>query len=369
MKKKVGTLVGIGAVAAVLIVLVAWRVLSNGRTDDNRRNGDRALTVATVAVKTQPMPVLVTAVGQVQSEHSVQIRPQVSGVLKQVFFNEGQLVKAGQKLFQIDPAPYQAALTSAKAAWENAKANVDRMAPLATKDYVTPQEYQDAQTAADQALAAYQQAQINLAYTGIRAPITGRTGSLAVRSGNVVAPNDTTPLVVINQMKPILVQYQLPQQFLTEVRKYEARNSIHIFITNEDGSGDLGEGKLVFIDNAVNTDSGTVLLKARLPNKQEQLWPGQYVGVRMQLAIEPDAIVVPDSAIQSDQNGNFVYRVVDGKATIAKVSVDRRINNLAVIRSGLQVGEIVVTQIPRSLRNGLPVNTSPNPTPTATDTQ
>lgn len=355
MNKKPLSLATLSVIAIVLIALVAWRVISN-KHQGRQRDTDGPLSVTTAVAKWQPMPIVMQAVGQVQSEHSVQIQPQVSGVLKQVYFNEGQEVSAGQRLFLIDPAPYQAALASAKSAWESAKANADRMAPLAAKDYVTPQEYQDAQSAADQAQAAYQQAQINLAYTDIRAPIAGRTGSLAVKSGNVVAPSNTTPLVVINQMEPILVQFQIPQQSLTEVRHYQALHSIHVFITNEDGSGDLGEGKLVFIDNAVNASSGTVLLKARLPNRNELLWPGQFVGVRMQLTVEPNAMVVPDSAVQSDQNGNFVYTVTDGKARITTVTVDRQVGDLAVISSGLDAGEVVITQIPRSLRAGLPVS-------------
>lgn len=354
MKKKTGYLLSISVIVIVLGAIVVWRVNSNKHAGRDR-NDDRALSVTTTVAKLQPMPILMQAVGQVQSEHSVQIRPQVSGVLKQVYFNEGREVTAGQRLFLIDPAPYQAALISTKSAWESAKANADRMAPLAAKDYVTPQEYQDAQSTADQAEAAYKQAQINLAYTDIRAPITGRTGSLAVKSGNVVGPSDTTPLVVINQMKPILVQFQIPQQSLPDVRRYQAQHSIHVFITNEDGSGDLGEGKLVFIDNAVNADTGTVLLKSQLPNSKELLWPGQFVGVRMQLTVEPDAMVIPDSAVQSDQNGNFVYTVVDGKATIATVSLDRQVGEMAVISKGLKPGDVVITQIPRTLRAGLQV--------------
>jgi RND family efflux transporter MFP subunit len=354
VKQKTGYLVALGIIVIALIAIVAWRVSSNQQAG-RQRNDDRALSVTTAIVKQQPMPIVMQAVGQVQSEHSVQIRPQVSGVLKQVYFNEGQEVAAGQRLFLIDPAPYAAALASTKSAWESAKANADRMAPLAARDYVTPQEFQNAQSAADQAEAGYKQAQINLAYTDIRAPISGRTGSLAVKSGNVAGPGDTTPLVVINQIKPILVQFQVPQQSLSDVRRYHARHSIHIFITNEDGSGDLGEGKLVFIDNAVNADTGTVMLKSQLPNSRETLWPGQFVGVRMQLAVQPDALVIPDSAIQSDQNGNFVYTVVDGKAMIAPVTVDRQVGELAVINKGLDAGTVVVTQIPRTLRNGLPV--------------
>ena len=170
-----------------------------------------------------------------------------------------------------------------------------------------------------------------------------------------MAPGDATPLVVINQMQPILVQYSIPQQRLSELRRYQAQNSIRIFITNEDGSGDLGQGNLVFIDNSVNTDTGTVLLKARVPNAHEQLWPGQYVGVRTRFAMQSDAMVAPQTAIQTGQNGNFVYVVEQGSATIRLVQVDRQVNDMAVIASGLKAGEIVVTRAPRNLRPGVKV--------------
>ena len=148
MKTKAKFLFSIGLVVVILVTLVAWRVISNSSTTRFKR-GDASLMVDTAFATRQAMPVLLQSVGQVQPEHSVQIRPQVSGVLKRVLFTEGQTVHAGQPLFQINPAPYSAALASAKSAWESAKANADRMAPLAAKDYVTPQEYQDAPSAAD----------------------------------------------------------------------------------------------------------------------------------------------------------------------------------------------------------------------------
>jgi multidrug efflux system membrane fusion protein len=342
-----------GIVIAAVAVLAAWRISGNGEAKDKRP--DKPLTVEMATVKVQPMPILLQAVGQVQSEHSVQIRPQVSGVLQQVYFAEGDAVKKDQKLFRIDPAQYETALSAARAEWENAKANAERLAPLAGKEYVTSQEYDNARAAADQAQAALRQAEINLAYTDIRAPIAGRTGSLGAKAGNLVAPTDSAPLVVINQMQPILVQYSIPQQLLPELRRYQAQRSIRIFVTHEDGSGDLGEGELVFVDNAVNTDTGTVMLKARLRNEHEQLWPGQYVGVRTQFAMQPEAVVVPQSAVQTGQNGNFVYVVEQGKAAIRPVQVDRAVGELAVIASGLTAGETIVARAPRNLRPGLKV--------------
>lgn len=360
MKKKSGLLLLISTVV-VLTLLVSWRISTNKRTGHFRHYNIRPLNVDTAIVVRRPMPILLQSVGQVESEHSVQIRPQVSGMLKRVFFTEGQTVHTGQRLFEIDPAPYRAALVSAKSAWASAKANADRLAPLAAKDYVTPQEYQNARTTADQAKATYQQARINLAYTDIRSPISGRTGSLTVKAGNVVAPSDSTPLVVINQMEPILVQYTIPQQQLDTLRHYNSLNTIKVMITHEDGSGHLGTGKLVFIDNNVNNATGTVMLKAEIPNKDVTLWPGQYVGVNMQLTLQKNALVIPDSAVQTGQHGNFVYRIVNGKAEIASITVDRQIGSNAVIASGLKSGETVVSRVPRSMRPGIRIisNTAP----------
>ncbi len=357
MNKKVKYLSIGGLIVIILVVLVAWRIISNARIADAKRITP-PLPVDVTHTVIKPMPVQFTAVGQVQSEHTVAVQPQISGVLKQVFFREGQYVHPGQPLFLIDPAPFQAALASAKAAYLTAKAQADREAPLAAKDYISPQGYESTVATATQAKAALQQAEINLSYTSIKSPIDGLTGNLAVKAGNVVTPTAATPLVTINQMKPILVQFTIPQQTLSEVRHYDAAHSITVFVTNEDGSGILDQGKLVFIDNTVNNTTGTVMLKAEIPNQHVQLWPGQYVGVILQLAVQPDAVVIPDSAVQTGQNGNFVYRVEAGKAIIVPVTVNRQVGNEAVISQGLKSGEVVVTRVPRTLRPGLRVVSS-----------
>jgi RND family efflux transporter MFP subunit len=340
---------------AVLGGLAKWRLADSGGNGHHGGRPDKPVTVESATVKVQPMPVYLQAVGQVQSEHSVQIRPQVSGQLQEVYFHEGDAVKKGQKLFRIDPSQYQTALIAARAEYEYAQEQAKRLQPLAGKEYVTTQEYDNARAAVDKAKAALDQAQINLAYTDIRAPIAGRTGSIGAKAGNLVAPTDATPLVTINQMQPILVQYTIPQQSLAELRRYQAQHSIRIFITHEDGSGDLGEGELVFVDNAINTDTGTIMLKARVANADEQLWPGQYVGVRTRLTVQPDAVVVPQTAVQTGQDGNFVYLIEQGEAVIGNVVVDRQVNDLAVVTSGLKAGETVVTRAPRNLRPGVKV--------------
>ncbi|MBS1236699.1 MAG: hypothetical protein H6R46_1494 [Proteobacteria bacterium] len=359
MTRKTLSLLTFGLIIAVLAAAVTWRISGDTRVGKSKQP-DQPLVVEMATVRLQPMPLSLQAVGQVQSEHSVQIRPQVSGMLEAVYFSEGQAVTKGQRLFRIDPAPYEAALVAARAAAKNTQESAARLAPLAGKEYVTTQEFDNSRTAADQARAALTQAQINLAYTDIRAPIAGRTGSLGVKAGNLVAPNDAAPLVVINQMQPILVQYTIPQQILPQLQRYQAQGGIRIFITREDGGGDLGEGKLIFIDNAVTTDTGTVTLKAQLPNVQEQLWPGQYVGVRTQLAVQDDAIVIPQTAVQTGQNGNFVYLVEQDSAVIRPVHVDRQVDDLAIIDTGLKAGEQVVTRAPRNLRPGVKVVAADN---------
>ena len=349
-----------GLIVAILVVLVAWRIISNARAGHGKFH-DGPLPVDTAVVMRRTMPVQLLAVGQVQSEHTVNVQPQVGGVLKQVFFTEGQYVHKGQPLFQIDPGPFEAALDSAKAAYLTAKAQADREAPLAAKDYISPQDYQTAMATATQAQAALQQAQINLSYTKIVSPIDGLTGNLVVKAGNVVSPASAAALVTINQMEPILVQFNIPQNYLSEVRQYQARAPIQILITREDGTGNLGQGQLVFIDNTVNTATGTVMLKAEVPNKQVQLWPGQYVGVTMQLTVQPNAVVIPSTAIQSSEQGNFVYKVVKDTAVVQPVVVNRQIGNLVVVSSGLEGGEQVITLVSRDLRPNMKVKPSITP--------
>jgi RND family efflux transporter MFP subunit len=340
----------VGGLGLLLALALFFRFAAVPRAERPDRK-DEALAVDVMVARVQPMPVWLQSVGQVVSQHTVQIRPQVSGMLKQVFFREGQSVSKGQRLFQIEPAAFEAALASARAAAENARGNADRLEAIAKKGYVTQQDYRNARALADQAEAAYRQAQINLAYADVRAPISGRTGSVAVKSGNVVAPSDALQLVVINEMQPILVQFSIPQQFLARVRQYQTRSGIKVTIGDQ-GTGPLDQGVLVFIDNAVNTNTGTVTLKAQFPNAHEQLWPGQYVDVSMQLTVEHKAVVVPQTAIQTGQTGNYVFLVVRGKAEATDVKVDRQIGELAVLSAGLVGDEQVIVRVPRGLRSG-----------------
>ena len=333
--------------------------------------GGGVLTVKAVRAVMKPMPVLVEAVGTVEAEHSVQVRAQVSGVLKSVLFKEGDRVKAGQLLFQIDPRTFQsqydqalAAMARDQALLENARAQQERLEPLLKREFITRQEYDvavtsakslEATVAADRAIA--EQARIQLEYSRITAPIAGRTGTLAVTPGNLVpAAGGGVPLVTINSMDPILVAFSIPERQLEEIRRYQNNQDMRIEILPDRGGSPVAEGKLVFIDNTVTPQTGTVLLKTRVSNTKELIWPGQFVNVRVVLTIEPEAVVVPEVAVQPGQEGSFVYLMdAANKVQVQPVKVSRQIGNEVVIASGVKAGDHIITEIPQALQPGATV--------------
>ena len=355
-----------------LVLFGAWRSHLFSNRSIPARTTPPPLTVETVNAEVKAMPVLLHAVGQAESLHSVAVRPQVTGILEQVAFTEGADVSAGQLLFKIDPAPMQAvvaehegALARDQATLDNALWQENRLAPLSKRDYVTAQEYENAKAAVKQGQAAIaldqaqlQQAQIQLGYTEIRSPISGRTGAVSVKAGNLVQADAAAPLVVVNQISPILVRFTVPQTQLEEVRHYQALGPVTVRLSadNLDPSAD---GRLVFIDNAVDPDTGTVALKARFANANGELLPGAYVDVDVQLAVEPHAVVVPQSAVQPGQDGSYVYLVRNDKALVQPVVVARDIGEQTVIAAGLKGGETVVAYPPRTLRDGLTVHAVP----------
>ena len=329
------------------------------------------LTVKAVRAVMKPMPVLIEAVGTVEPEHSVQVRAQVSGVLKSVLFKEGDRVKAGQLLFQIDPRTFQsqynqalAAMARDQAQLENARAQQERLEPLLKREFITRQEYDvavtsakslEATVAADRAIA--EQARIQLDYSRITAPITGRTGTLAVTPGNLVpAAGGGVPLVTINSMDPILVAFSIPERQLEEIRRYQNSQDMRIEILPDRGGPPVAEGKLVFIDNTVTPQTGTVLLKTRVSNSKDLIWPGQFVNVRIVLTVEPEAVVVPEVAVQPGQEGSFVYLIdAASKVQVQPVKVSRQIGNEVVLAAGVKAGDHVITEIPQALQAGATV--------------
>ena len=335
------------------------------------KGGGGPLSVRAAQAVVKPMPVLIEAVGTVEAEHSVQVRAQVNGVLEKVYFNEGDRVKAGQVLFLIDPRTYDAqykqalaALARDKAQLENARAQQERLAPLLKREFITRSEYDvavtsakslEATVAADQAAA--EQARIQLSYSRITAPISGRTGTLAVKSGNLVqAAASGAPLVTINSMDPILVSFSIPERQLDEIRRYQSDRNMRIEILPDRAGPAVAEGKLVFVDNSVTPQTGTVLLKTRVPNGNEVIWPGQFVNVRVVLTVEPEAVVVPEAAVQPGQDGSFVYLIDENsKVKVQPVKVSRQLGADVVIASGVKAGDRVITEIPQSLSPGATV--------------
>lgn len=329
------------------------------------------LTVKAVRAVTKPMPVVIEAVGTVEAEQSVQVRAQISGVLKDVLFREGDRVKAGQLLFQIDPRTFQAqynqalaALARDKAQLENAKAQQERLEPLLKREFITRQEYDVAVTSAKSLEATVQagqanveQARIQLEYSRIVAPIGGRTGQLAVKPGNLVpAAGGGAPLVTINSTDPVLVGFSIPERQLEDIRRYQGEKDMRIEILPDRAGGAVAAGKLVFVDNTVTPQTGTVLLKTRVDNSKEAIWPGQFVNVRVVLTVEPEAVVVPEIAVQPGQDGPFVYLIgAEDKVEIRPVKVSRQLGSEIVIASGVKGGDHVITEIPQALRPGATV--------------
>jgi multidrug efflux system membrane fusion protein len=329
------------------------------------------LTVKAVRAINKPMPVLIEAVGTVEAEQSVQVRAQISGVLQSVAFREGDRVKAGQLLFQIDPRTFQAqynqalaALARDKAQLENARAQQQRMEPLLKREFITRQEYDVAVTSAKSLEATVQagqanveQARIQLEYARIVAPIGGRTGQLAVKPGNLVpSAGGGAPLVTINSTDPVLVSFSIPERQLEDVRRYQSEKDMRIEILPDRSGGAVAAGKLVFVDNTVTPQTGTVLLKTRVDNSKEAIWPGQFVNVRVVLTVEPEAVVVPEIAVQPGQSGPFVYLIgAEDKVEIRQVKVSRQLGSEIVIASGVKAGDHVITEIPQALRPGATV--------------
>jgi len=314
------------------------------------------VSVATVVAKT--VPVEVSAIGTVEAYSTVSVKAQVTGELTGVYFQEGQEVKKGQLLFTIDRRPFEAALHQAEASLardiaqaQNARAQARRYAKLFEGGVASKEQYDQMQTSAD-ALdaavradkAAVENAKLQLEYCTITSPIDGRAGSLMVHVGNLVKANDVPVLLVINQISPIYVDFALAQQYLSEVKKYMATGRLRVaaFLPNDEQHPE--QGVLTFVDNAVDTSTGTIRLKGTFANTARRLWPGQFVNVLLTLTAQPKAIVVPSQAIQSSQAGSYVFVVTsDLKAESRPVAVGRTIAGEAVIEKGLQPGEKVVT--------------------------
>jgi multidrug efflux system membrane fusion protein len=345
--------------------------------------GDKAppppppVPVVVATAERQDVPLELPATGTVEPLQAVSVQAQVSGIITRVGFKEGDDVSKGQMLFQLDPRPYQAALSQAQAVLErdkaqlaNARADAQRYESLVQKQYVTAQQFQQVKTdaaalaatvSADE--AAVEQARLNLQYATIRSPLNGRAGALLVREGNLVRANTGTPLVVVNQIHPILVRFALPAAQLPQIQRY--RDSGIVVVAEPAQGGTESKGTLSFLDNAVDTTTGTILLKGSFPNTDNALWPGEFVRVRARLTTERNSLVVPAPAVVSGQKGNFVFVIwKDGTAIARPVQVRRTTATLAVLDGGIEAGDRVVTDGQIRLRDGAKVQIKAAPVDT-----
>ena len=326
-------------------------------------------------------PALVTANGVVEPVQTVAVEAQVGGTLTEVSFQEGGEVSEGQVLFRIDPRPFEAALRQAQGALArdhaqalNAQRDAERYKALVAKDYVTQSQAEQAQAQAasmsatlQSDSAAVENARLNLDYTTIRAPIGGRTGSLLVRRGNLVKPSGG-PLVVINELQPILVRFPVTARDFLLLRRRVASGPVPVRVTASDSTVLPEQGSLSFLDNAVDSLTGSVTAKARFTNSSRALWPGEYVRVSVQLDVRNGAIAVPTTAVLNGQEGTYVY-VIDGEknAHVRTVSVGQAVGDLTVIERGVEPGEHVVVDGQSRLVPGAKVDAKEQPTPVAQD--
>ena len=342
----------IGSLAAASLLLGCT---SGGGSAPREPQKPVPVTLGTAVRK--DVPVQVRAIGTVEAYSTVSVKTMVSGQILKVRFTEGQDVRRGEPIFEIDPAPYEAALKLAQATLakdtalkENAEREVRRYAALIEKDLVPRQQYDqivssaaalEATVKAD--AAAVDNARVQLGYCFIRSPIDGRTGSLLVQEGNVVKANDAA-LVTINQIAPIRVSFAVPEQNLAAVRKYQAAHTLTVEAVPQDGTARPSSGELSFIGNAVDPATGTIQLKGTFRNADRRLWPGQFVNVVLTLARRLGAVVVPALAVQTGQQGQYVYVAgPDLTVEVRDVTTGDTFDGGTIIEKGVQAGEKVVT--------------------------
>ncbi|MGH8011238.1 MAG: efflux RND transporter periplasmic adaptor subunit [Candidatus Binataceae bacterium] len=360
---------------AIVLGLALIQALLSGCTSDPAR----------VAMTMPPVPVSVAAamektvpdqlknIGTVEAYATVNIKSRVEGQLIAINFQEGDFVKKGQLLFTLDPRPFEAALMQARATYAKDLATArqaqtdERRYRVLLENGVGSREQYDQANATAQSLtanvaadkAAVRTAELNLEYSGIHSLIDGRTGNLQVHIGDMIKPDSDTPMVVINQIEPIYVDFNIPEKDLPEVRRYMESRTLRVKAMAA-GEDEPEQGTLSFIDNSVDTTTGTILLKGTFQNSGRRLWPGQFVNATLTLRDIPDAILVPSVAVQSGQDGTFVYVVGhDLKVAARPVIAGARIGKLTIIESGLSKGEQVVVDGQLRLAPGATVRIKP----------
>ncbi|MGO8919000.1 MAG: efflux RND transporter periplasmic adaptor subunit [Stellaceae bacterium] len=377
------------AVAAAVAALLAGGILLFARSDRDQATATAAaplppVPVIATTVQRHDVPIVLTGLGTVAALNTATVRSQVTGLLISIDFQEGQSVKTGDLLAQIDPRTYQAQLDQAEAALgrdqaqlANAQPNLNRYEPLASKGFTTQEQLAGQQASvaelqntvkADQ--AAIDNAKAELSYTSLVAPFDGVTGIRLLDVGNIIHPTDPNGLVVVTQIQPISVIFTLGTLTIPEVQDALAKGPLDAIAFSQDDKTQLDTGRLLLVDNQADPSSGTVRLKALFPNQQRRLWPGTFVNVRLVISTQQDGLTVPLDAVQQGPQGQIVFVVgEDHKAALRPVSVRQTLNGEALIDKGLSAGETVVVRGQYRLSPGTPVtlanpndpNAVPNP--------
>jgi len=356
----------------------------SGKRGRGAEQGPVPVLVATVGQKT--VPINIDVIGNVEAYSTISVKAQVGGQLTGVSFHEGDFVKKNDLLFSIDPRPYQGQLNQAQAnllrdnaALSQAEANLakdmasekyarveaGRYQKLAEQGIVSREQTDQVGANADalaQAVLAdkaaiesakaqivsskssVENAKVQLSYTSILSPIDGRTGNLSVKQGNLVAAN-TMELMTITELEPIYVTFSVPEAQLADIKKFMSQGKLSVYVSPQDNGAEQEVGVLTFIDNAVDATTGTIKLKGTFQNTDKQLWPGQFVRVTLRLTTRPNAVVIPNQAVQNGQDGQFVYVVKgDMRVEMRPVVTSTRLDQELVVDKGLQPGETVVTE-------------------------
>jgi multidrug efflux system membrane fusion protein len=369
--------------SAAIALLLTNAPLFTGCKRQEAAGGPKKRPVVPVVVAEtvrKDMPVVVRAIGRVTSPATVSVKPQVTGTISEVHFTDGQPVKKGDPLFTIDKRPFEVALEQAKASLaeaqtkaDNAREQAQRYATLGKAGTVSKEQAADFEVTARAGLSAVQVAAaavkgaaLQLEYCSIRSPIDGRAGKALVTAGNVVTANQTD-LVIVNQLAPVEVTFSVAEQQLTLVQRGMAEGKPKVTARTSGLDRQTAEGELVFVDNNVKATTGTIELKAAFKNDPQVLWPGQFVGLRVEVGIDKNVVVAPAAAVQDGQDTSFVFVITpDLKAEMRKVVVDRTANDESVIQRGLEAGEKVVIDGQSRLTIGSAVEiVQPNRAPVA----
>ena len=367
------------AVVVVLAAIGATWALTHRASAENQpaAKGPPAVPVTSTLVRAQDVPLYRTGVGTVVAAQSVTVKPRIDGQLDKVAFTEGQDVKAGQLLVQIDARTLQAQLLQAKAQKDkdeaqlgNARADLARYLMLIGEDAATQQQVDTARALVAQLEAAVKTdaaqinfAEVQLTYTTITAPISGRVGARLVDPGNIVHAADPGGLVVINQIDPISIVFTLPEEVVQEINAVQrsSREPLAVVAYPRTGDKPLATGKLILLNNQIDTSTGTVQLKSSFANPDHTLWPGQYVNVRLMLGQRSQAVTVPAAVVQRSQDGTFAYVVNDDKTVRNQpIAVAQIQDGIAVIDKGLTAGERVVVDGQYKIKPGIKVTESSN---------